>query len=96
MSIEDTLKERQRTHGDFRDHAEYTQQIKLVMHYSPQWRDCTLSYTAREALDMIAHKMGRILSGDPMVVDHWHDIAGYATLVEKELTNDTHGYTGTH
>jgi hypothetical protein len=34
----------------------------------------------RETLDMIAHKIGRILAGDPNVEDHWKDIAGYATL----------------
>lgn len=33
---------------------------------------------------MIQHKIGRILNGDPAYADSWHDIAGYATLVEKE------------
>ena len=39
----------------------------------------------RESLDMIVHKIARILNGDPNHVDSWHDIAGYATLVELEL-----------
>ena len=38
---------------------------------------------------MIAHKIGRILAGDPNHIDHWLDIAGYATLVAKEL--EAHG-----
>ena len=31
---------------------------------------------------MILHKLARILNGDPNYVDSWHDIAGYAILVE--------------
>lgn len=34
---------------------------------------------------MQAHKQARILNGDPNYADSWHDIAGYATLVEQEL-----------
>jgi hypothetical protein len=39
----------------------------------------------RECLDMVAHKLGRILNGNPNYVDSWTDIIGYVTLVEKEL-----------
>jgi hypothetical protein len=34
----------------------------------------------REALDYIAGKLARILSGQPGYADHWDDIAGYAKL----------------
>jgi hypothetical protein len=34
---------------------------------------------------MIQHKIARILNGDPTYTDNWHDIAGYATLVEQHL-----------
>lgn len=37
---------------------------------------------------MILHKIARIMNGDPDHIDHWHDIAGYATLIEWILTND--------
>ena len=37
------------------------------------------------ALDMICNKMARIVNGDPNYIDNWHDICGYATLVEQEL-----------
>jgi hypothetical protein len=39
----------------------------------------------REALEMLAHKTGRILNGDPAYADSWHDIAGYVRLVEQRL-----------
>ena len=38
-----------------------------------------------EAMDMIIHKIGRIINGNPDVVDHWLDIAGYAQLVADRL-----------
>ena len=45
----------------------------------------TLSYQQLEALEMICHKIARIVAGDPDFADHWRDIAGYATLVANEL-----------
>lgn len=35
-----------------------------------------------EALEMIAHKMARIVNGDPDYADSWRDIQGYAKLGE--------------
>ena len=45
-----------------------------------------LEQTQRESLDMIAHKIGRILAGDPDFRDHWDDIAGYAKLVADKCS----------
>lgn len=39
-------------------------------------------------LEMIAHKIARILNGDPNYADNWHDIAGYATLIDLQLQGD--------
>ena len=36
-----------------------------------------------EALDMIALKLSRILSGQANFRDHWDDIAGYAKLASE-------------
>ena len=44
-----------------------------------------MPHTHRMAMYMIASKMARIVNGDPNYIDNWHDIAGYATLVEQEL-----------
>lgn len=79
--VADILVERNKTHGDFADHAEITQVLKNSMRYGKNWD--TLSHAQREALEMIAHKVGRILSGDPAHADHWDDIAGYALLGKK-------------
>lgn len=83
MSIEETLQERHNTYGDFAGHARITQSIKRAMIDTPNWR--TLSDDKREALEMIAHKIGRILNGDPEYKDSWHDIIGYTKLVDETL-----------
>jgi len=82
-SIMATLNERGQRYGDFDKHAKITQDLKAVMADTPNWQ--TLTPSAKEALEMIAHKIGRILNGDPTYADNWHDIAGYATLGENDL-----------
>lgn len=81
--IGNTLAERQKTHGDFKDHANITQDLKNLIRSNPGWT--VLTSSMQEALDMIAHKIGRVLSGNPEHLDHWRDIAGYATLIERQL-----------
>lgn len=83
MNIEQTLAERQKTHGAFKTHAVISQKLKTVMHETEMWQH--LSDEECEALEMIAHKIARILNGNPKIHDHWHDIAGYATLVADRL-----------
>jgi hypothetical protein len=83
MSIEDTLAERGTRYGAFPEHARITQAIKAAMVDSPNWAG--LRPDMKEALEMVAHKVARILNGDPLYADSWHDIIGYAKLVEDTL-----------
>lgn len=83
MSIDNTLQERGNRYGDFNEHARITQNIKRAMQDSPNWG--RLPDNMKEALEMHAHKIGRILNGDPSYRDSWHDIIGYTRLVEREL-----------
>lgn len=83
VTIEKTLAERGGRYGQFSEHARITQAIKAAMFDSPNW--ATLSPDKREALEMLAHKVGRILNGDPEYHDSWHDIVGYAKLVADAL-----------
>lgn len=84
MTIEQTLAEREDRYGAFVDHARLAQNLTEVMHGAAKWED--LRAIHREALEMIQHKIARILNGDPDYADNWHDIAGYATLVEQYLS----------
>lgn len=80
------LAERPSTHGDFRDNSTISQELKRVMHGKVGWD--RLTSFQREALDMIAHKISRILAGNPNFKDHWDDIAGYATLVANRCEQE--------
>lgn len=77
------LAERGTTHGDYAEHAQITQDLKFIITSTPGY--ARLTPAQRETLDMTAHKIGRILAGDPMFKDHWDDIAGYNILVAKML-----------
>jgi len=81
--LEQLLAERKSTHGEYRDHARYTQTLKNMMHSSPNWAG--MEDHQKETLEMIAHKIGRILAGDPNFDDHWKDISGYAKLTADRL-----------
>lgn len=84
MSVEDTLIERGNRYGDFTDHAEICQRIKLAM-IAGKAKWASLPDTHKQALEVIADKIARILSGDPNYKDNWHDIQGYAKLVEDRI-----------
>lgn len=85
MSVEKILEEREKTHGDFGSHAKISQDLKRVLVKHGEGK---LSDPQAEALGMIAHKIARILNGNPNHKDHWDDIAGYATLVSKQIEKE--------
>lgn len=96
-TTQEVLAERGQRYGKFAGHAEITQAIKRICVGSDK---TTLDNATKErirsrvelmqpdqteCLEMIAHKIGRILNGDPNYGDSWRDIAGYATLVADRL-----------
>ena len=85
-NIDDTLAERGSRYGDFEGHATVTQTLKEAMQAGDNWD--VLPDNMKEALEMVAHKIGRILNGDPNYVDSWTDIIGYVRLVEKQLLGE--------
>jgi hypothetical protein len=87
-SIEETLEQRGKRYGRFADNAQVTQGLKLVVADYLRSKGRMLAADQQEALDMIFHKAGRIVCGDPDYPDNWHDIAGYAKRVEDRLNAD--------
>lgn len=85
-NIDKTLDERGTRYGEFPQHASITQGIKDAMSKGRNWD--TLDDDMKEALEMTAHKIGRILNGDPNYIDSWHDIIGYTRLVEQRLKKE--------
>ena len=84
-SITATLEQRGSRYGLFKDHAEVTQTLKTIIRSKMGEKWDNLCDDQREALEMIAHKLGRIINGDPDYADSWVDIAGYAKLVSDRL-----------
>lgn len=82
--VDKILEERGSRYGKFKDHAAITGRFKDIIDEF----DFKLSRSQKESLDMIFHKIGRILNGDPNYADSWIDIAGYAKLVADELEGD--------
>lgn len=80
---EDITETRQTTHGSFNSNAVFSQALKNEIRSTmgSGWQQ--LPPEQREALDMIALKLSRIVSGKAFTADHWLDIAGYATLGMK-------------
>jgi hypothetical protein len=83
--VDATLDARAVDYGKFIEGAEVIQMLKRVVQNALNNRDKTLAHDQAEAMDMIIHKIGRIVNGNPDVVDHWLDIAGYAKLVADRL-----------
>lgn len=84
VDIDATLNQRGSRYGPFTGHARITQDLKHIMHTTNGWKNLTPDQ--KESLEMIVHKIGRILNGDPNYDDSWVDIAGYAKLVGDRLT----------
>jgi hypothetical protein len=82
-AINEILNERGNRYGDFASNATTTQMIKHALSLGENAHN--LTYAQREALDMIAHKMSRIVNGDADYIDSWVDIIGYAQLVIDRL-----------
>lgn len=84
MSTKKILKEREKTHGDFNQTALVAQQLKEIIRSRAEYEGgYTLEPRIHEALDMILHKVARIVCGSYRHKDHWDDIAGYAKLATK-------------
>ena len=84
--IEKVISDRGVNYGRFEDGAEIMQQLKLIAHTSQGWKK--MKPIQREGMDMILHKIGRILNGDPSYADNWIDIEGYSKLVSDWLKGD--------
>ena len=85
QTLSQLLDQRGNRYGTFKGHAEITQDLKSLIRGELAKRNKHLAPDQLEALDMICHKIGRIVNGDPDYDDSWVDIAGYAQLVADRL-----------
>ena len=78
QTLREVLAARGHRYGPYKDHATVTRRLKDVIYTELGQRGKTLEPHMLETLDMICHKIGRIINGDPFYDDNWVDIAGYA------------------
>ena len=86
-NLQDTLKVRKNVHGNFCESAVTHDKLMDVVWNTPNWSH--MDAAKRRSIHMICEKLSRILWGDYNFADHWHDIAGYATLIDQQLTIHT-------
>jgi hypothetical protein len=72
---EEVLVDRGEEYGDYQAMCSVIQAIKIPMVRSKNWTK--LRDTQRETLELVATKIGRILTGNPNNRDSWTDIEGY-------------------
>ena len=84
-NIDETLDARAQDYGKFKDGAALMQAMKRTLADHARMHNKTFADDQWEALEMIVHKIGRIVNGNPDKVDHWVDIAGYAKLIADRL-----------
>ena len=85
-NINSTLNRRGSKYGPFEDNANMTQSMLAIIEKSPNYKDLPTQH--KEAFHMIFHKISRAVCGDPMYADNAHDIAGYASLLEKYINQE--------
>lgn len=78
-TISNMLKERGSRYGNFGTHALITQDLKKVLDRNGNY--AIMPPYMKECIDMIFHKIGRIVNGNPYYEDSWVDIIGYTQLV---------------
>jgi len=83
--VDKVLDARAVNYGTFADGARLMQSIKRTLSDHAQKHGKTFADDQWEALEMIVHKMARIVNSNPDNHDSWVDIAGYAMLVADRL-----------
>lgn len=84
-NVNETLKERGKVYGDYKGGSEFRANVMELI----ADRYAKVNHGGMPAIHMvyvydIVNKLSR-LAVTPYHIDTWHDIAGYATLVEKAL-----------
>jgi len=80
------VEERRKIYGNFNDIAEVSQKIKDMYYmYNAQELDPVIN----EGIEMIIHKLARVICGGSRYIDNIRDIAGYAHLIINYLENQS-------
>ena len=81
-NVEEVLKERGKVYGRFIDNAQVAEALETSLRSGASWP--MLRPDQKQALKVMCQKMARIVTGNPVYLDNWVDLAGYAQLVVDE------------
>lgn len=82
-SVSQTLHERGSNYGKFSGQSILSQALKNVLKSHSNW--IKMNPSQQESLEMVCHKMARIVNGRSDYDDSWRDIAGYSMLIVNQL-----------
>ena len=85
MNIKKVLKQREEVHGDYVAHSLLSQKLKDSVRLHEGF--ASLSYNQKESIDMILHKISRVVNSRVDEIDNWVDICGYAQLIVNYLNH---------
>lgn len=92
MSTEKILQDRGKNYGSFEGNASIAQELKKLWWASDGrgrlLSEACTSAVINEGIEMILHKLARIMNGDPYYADSYQDIAGYAQLIVNHLNKN--------
>lgn len=81
------VEKRDSSYGGFTKISEDCQKIKDILHAGASWEN--LHPSEKEGLEMIVHKICRIINSPMKIRDSWLDIGGYSrcTLISLDKDN---------
>lgn len=88
MNLDDSIRAKQVTNGVFSYMSERAQAIKFVLRQGTNWDKMPIA--RKEALELIATHIGKILQGDMSDPKHWNDIATLARIQGQALDPSPH------
>lgn len=86
MTIEKTLADRGKTYGPFLEKAKTVQALIDVVIHEPGWE--RLAADQKQCIMVCFDKFARAIHGDPNHRDNFHDVVGYAKLVDDRMAAD--------
>lgn len=85
MNLDDSLRDDVAANGEFTDTSAMAQAIKMLLRRGANWDK--LPPEAKEALELAATSVARILNGDAGDARHWNTIAAALRARAKSLDN---------
>ena len=86
IGIGKTLKKRNDNYGSFKEFSDTCQAFKQLLNSSKNFKDHPAH--VREGLEMICHKITRIINGKHDYLDSWVDIEGYARVTREAIQKE--------